>query len=667
MPCIAPTPHKVYNAVLLTKILRTIGVKKIIENLEGIMLIVSNKLKTVELREGEESLKGSEKVSKMEYRFPEEFVNKVREANDLVEIASEYMTLTRSGDRHRGLCPFHREDTPSFNISADKQLYHCFGCGVGGNVITFIMSIENLGFVDAVKLLADRAGMSLPQNGQEKGVSERYKISQRILEANVAAARYYAKCLSGSQKAIQYLSGRGLSSKIIRQFGLGYAPEDGDSLMGYLKKAGFSPAIIEKAGLISRSRRSGSVYDRFRDRIIFPIIDVRNRVIGFGGRSMGASKGPKYLNSPETPVFVKGSTLYGLNDAKRHIVNGEIIVVEGYMDVISLHQAGINNAVASLGTAFTPRQGEILKRYSSSIVIAYDTDAAGQAATLKGMDILEAVGCKVKILELPEGKDPDEYIQTHGRDSFKDLVAGALPLVDYKIAMLEKKYNLTDRHDRMEFLKEAALVLAKLDSELDRTEYIRMVADKAGTYEAALRKEIVRIAHAGRVRKRNISGKNRHNNNTQEYSYSVKAANIEAEKNLLILMLKEKKLSQHISERISAEDFTDRLHKKLYEMLQSARREDADIINAFDDQRDVNRVVAMMQESLPVALEDIDKMISDCIHTITIHKYKLRVSFLKGEIERLAGRGAARTEDEEKEYKGYCEEFMSIQRKLKGL
>ncbi len=605
----------------------------------------------------------------MKYRFPEEFVNRVREANDLAEIASEYMTLKKSGDRYLGLCPFHREDTPSFNISADKQLYHCFGCGAGGNVITFIMNIENLSFVDAVKMLADRCRMPIPEQGLQKGVSERYKTMGEVLKANVAAARYYAAALKTNKKAMQYLTGRGISEKIIRQFGLGYAPADGNSLTRHLAGSGFGLKILEKAGLVSPGK-SGGTYERFRDRVMFPIIDVRGRVIGFGGRMLGDGKGAKYLNSPETPLFHKGSTLYGLNWAKKHIVNGELIVVEGYMDVISLHQHGIKNAVASLGTAFTQRQGETLKRYCTNVIVAYDSDAAGRAAALRGMDILQGMGCSVRILQLPEGKDPDDYVRHHGKEGFEELVSRAMPLVDYKIALLEKRYDLNERGGRMEYLKEAAGILAKLESELERAEYIKMVAHKAEVYEATLREEVLRLAKKEGRRGRNISGKNRHNNKNREFGYSVKTANVEAEKTLLVLMLKDKKIRRRLAKSLKSEDFTDRLHSELFEILGreggAGEVKDADLVNAFDGQQDIDRVVTILQQGLPVSEEGIDKVISDCIHTITIYKIRKRSNFLKGEIERLALRGMERTGDEEEQYRGYCEEFMDIQRKLKG-
>lgn len=607
----------------------------------------------------------------MENRIPEDFINKVRENNDLVEVASEYMTLKRNGDRYTGLCPFHREDTPSFNISVDKQLYHCFGCGVGGNVINFIMGIENIDFLDAIKLLADRCGMSIPDRAAKKGLSDEYKLTRRILEANVTAARYYVKCLSQSKEAMDYLVGRGLDKTTIIRFGLGYAPDRWVSLTKYMQRKGFELALLEKAGLARRNKKGSGVYDRFRNRIIFPIIDIRKRLVGFGGRAIGDSEGPKYLNSPETPVFLKGSTLYGLNIAKNHIEDGQIIIVEGYMDVISLHREGISNVVASLGTAFTSKQAEILKRYSSSIIIAYDTDTAGQAATHKGMDILETAGCRVKILRLPEGKDPDEYIRSHGKQGFEQLVKDALPLTDYRLAVLEEKYDLSDRQDRIDFLKEAVSVLAKLESELELTEYIKTVVQKTGAYESTVRREILRVAGRGKAHKRNIHGKNRHNSNVGEYSYSVKAAYFEAEKNLLILMLKDFDLRNRIAQRLETNDFTDALHRRLFEMIRDVGADErvieADIINSFTEQHEVNRVVDMVQQDLPLVGDDMDKFVNDCIHTLYIHKYKLRSDFLKGEIERLTSRGKQRTQDQEEMYRGYCEEFVKVQRKLKGL
>jgi DNA primase len=606
----------------------------------------------------------------MKYRFPEEFINKVRESNDIVEVASEYMTLTKTGDRYRGLCPFHREDTPSFYISSDKQLYHCFGCGAGGNIFNFIMNIENLDFIDAVKLLADRSRIPLPQQDFERGLSEKYRLLEEILNINHIAASYFVNCLSKSRKAKQYLLQRGMDAKTVRQFGLGYAPDGWDNLLNHLKSKGLSQEMIIKSGLASERKTGSGIYDRFRNRIMFPIVDVRNKVIGFGGRILGDGNGPKYLNSPETPVFTKGNNLYGLNVAKNHIENGEIIVVEGYMDVISLHQKGIKNTVASLGTAFTPSQGQLLKRYSSNVVIAYDSDAAGQAATLKGMDILESAGCSVRIIEFPDGKDPDEYVQKYGKEAFQQLIRAALPLTDYKIKLLERKYDIKDRHQKLRFLQEVAVLLAGLDSELEIAEYVKSVSQRAEIYESALRKEILNIRNRDKGQNRNIFGKYRHNNSAGEYSYSIRPANIEAEKNILVMALKDKTYRSEIIARISSEDFTDEFHRNLFEIVKSKYidREllPADLVSGFNSQDEINRVVALIDEELPVSDEEKGKFIDDCINTIQIHRYRIKGKELKSEIDRLAAK-TNRTGEEEKILKEYWAEFVNIQRKLKGL
>lgn len=605
----------------------------------------------------------------MSYRLPEEFIDEVRGANDLVEIASEYMTLKRSGDRYSGLCPFHKEDTPSFNISAEKQLYHCFGCGAGGNVINFIMNIENLGFLDAVKLLADRCRMPLPLKGLQRGVNAKYKLTNEILKANVAAARYYAKALEKNKNVMQYLIDRGLTIKTIRHFGLGYAPADGYSLTKYLQGAGYGSQVLQKAGLISTGK-GGGTYERFRDRVMFPIIDIRGRVIGFGGRMLAEGKGAKYLNSPETPVFLKSNVLYGLNWARGHIADKELIVVEGYMDVISLYQHGIKNVVASLGTAFTKQQGIMLKRYSNSVIVAYDSDIAGKAAAQRGMDILEGLGCKVKILQLPGEKDPDDYVKIHGKEGFENIITEALPLVDYKISLLEKEYDLTDRDNKIEFLKKTAGVLASLKSELERAEYIKIVAHRADVYEADLRNEVLRLIKGEGGFKKNIYGKNRHNSKDRAYSPSVKAANTKAEKTLLLLILKKPQLRQRLITELKEEYFNDEVYKKLFKMLSEGKGkrgiEDADLVNAFERTQDINRVVALIREDISSLEEDTDKVINDCIHTIIIHKMRQRSNLLKGEIERLARKGMKRDTGEEEQYRGYCEEFVDIQRRLKG-
>jgi len=357
--------------------------------------------------------------------YPEQIIEEVRLRNDIVEVVSGYVKLEKKGRSYWGLCPFHNEKTPSFSVEPNKQFFYCFGCNKGGSVIHFIMNIENLEFVEALKFLADRAGIALPEteDPQEREKAEQRKV---ILEINRQAARFYFRSLAGKDglKAQNYLKKRGLLAKTIKQFGLGYAPAEWDGLTRELLKQHFPADLLIKSGLSIRAK-SGELVDRFRDRIMFPIFDIRGNIVGFGGRVLDGSM-PKYMNSPDTPVYNKSRELYGLNYA-RMSPSKRLLIVEGYMDVISLHQAGIDFAVASLGTALTRMQAWILKKYSEEVIIAYDSDSAGQAATMRGLDILEETGCNVKVLILPEGKDPDEYIRIHGPDKFKNLIDREYP------------------------------------------------------------------------------------------------------------------------------------------------------------------------------------------------------------------------------------------------
>jgi len=606
----------------------------------------------------------------MKYRLTEEFINRVRESNDLVEVASEYMGLTRNGDRYRGLCPFHKEDTPSFFVSADKQLYHCFGCGAGGNVFNFIMGIENLDFVDAVIFLADRVGLPVPEPNFQNGTDSRYKLIQKIYRVNLEAAKYFVDCLVKHKRPLDYLINRGMAMDTIRRFGLGYSPDGWDNLLRYLRSKGFSDDLIARSGLSIKRKEGSGYYDRFRNRIIFPIINVRDKVIGFGGRVLNDDETPKYLNSPETPIFIKRNNLFGLNIARKHIDKGEIIVVEGYMDVISLHQRGINNVVASLGTAFTPQQAEILKRYCKDVVIAYDADAAGQAATLKGLEILQSVGCNVRVLEIPEGKDPDEYVINHGRQEFERLIKNALSFVDYWIKLLKKKYNLKDRQQKLQFVKEAANLLANQSSEIEISEYIKFLSHSTGIYETALREEVMRIKKANMGYKRNIYGKNRYNNSAEEYKMPIKNACMEAEENVLALMLKDKATFMDLTNKIEQENFTDQFHRKLFGKIASVydkgEAKVVDMLNLFENQQEINRIVELTEKEFFLDNKEMDKFIKDCIDTIRVNNDRQKAEYLKEQISQISAK-AGRTQEEEKIYRKLCTEFVNIQRQLRGL
>jgi len=400
------------------------------------------------------------------FYYPDDLIEEIRLNNDLVEIVSEYVRLEKKGGGYFGLCPFHREKTPSFHVEPLKQFYYCFGCNNGGNVFHFIMNIENLDFLEALRFLAERAGINLPEPDDNK---EQYKSRLRkdIMEANKEAARFYYSCLSGDagREAQKYLYNRGLSNSIIKRFGLGYSPDEWDALSKHLLSKGYDETTLIEAGLCIKNK-NGKLYDRFRGRVMFPIFNIRGNVVAFGGRVLN-DKLPKYINSPETLVYSKGRELFGMHVAKQN-TEKKILVVEGYMDAISLHQAGFPYTVASLGTALTNMQGRILKKYADEIIISYDTDPAGKKATERGLDVLRRLGCRVKVLQVPEGKDPDEYIRKNGPEKFKILIDRGLSLLEYRIKQLKAEFPNDNMEGKLAFLNGAAEILAEQDNIVER-------------------------------------------------------------------------------------------------------------------------------------------------------------------------------------------------------
>ena len=362
--------------------------------------------------------------------IPEHIIEKVKEENDIVDVISDVVRLKRTGKNYSGLCPFHHEKTPSFSVSQDKQIFKCFGCGETGNVISFVMKNKSMTFPEAVGYLADRANITL--EFEDKKLSVIQKKKENIYKINRIMGRYYYSNLLKNKIAMEYFLRRGINENILRKFGLGYSLEGWQNSVNYLKKLGISENLMLETGFVVKSEK-GRIYDRFRNRVMFPVFDHNGKVIGFGGRVLDDSK-PKYLNSPETILFQKGTNLYGLNFAvKAGLPNKEIIIVEGYMDCISLHQCGITNSVASLGTALTEKQSRLLKRYVDKVIIAYDADVAGQMATLRGLDILREAGLEVAVLNIPMGKDPDEFIRANGKDAFLTLIKNSESLMDYKL------------------------------------------------------------------------------------------------------------------------------------------------------------------------------------------------------------------------------------------
>ncbi len=424
--------------------------------------------------------------------FPEDLIEEIRVNNDIVDVISEYVKLDKKGKNYFGKCPFHNEKTGSFSVEPVKQIFHCFGCGKGGNVIHFIMAIENLDFPEALRLLADRAKIQIPDNNDGIQDEEKAKLKKELLQINIEAARFFHNNLNNEKNRIpiKYLENRKIDKQTIIKFGIGYAEDKYDTLYKHLKSLGFSDSSIFKSGLVLTKEDTKKVFDRFRGRIMFPIFDIRGNVIAFGGRVLDSSQ-PKYMNSPETAVYQKGKHLYAMNFAKAACAK-KIILAEGYMDVISLHQSGIINAVAPLGTALTENQGKLLKKYSEEIVLSFDSDSAGQAAALRSLDLLNDIGCNVKVLSIPSGKDPDEFIKTYGVDEFRKLINNSKSLLDFKLDILDNKIDTSTNDGKVKFIDNAVLILDKIDNNVERELYVKKLSKEFGVSEQSIYSEMAK-------------------------------------------------------------------------------------------------------------------------------------------------------------------------------
>ena len=424
--------------------------------------------------------------------FPEAFLDELIARNPIEDVVSQYVNLKRSGSNLFGLCPFHGEKTPSFSVSPDKGIYYCFGCHKGGSVINFEMEIEGLSYPDAVRALAKRAGLEVPEDEQYQS---RYRQQERLWAMHKEAARFFHSRLYApiGANALQYATGRGMPKSILTKFGIGYAPDSWTDLVDYLRSKNYSDQELRDSGLVTVSQKNGNLFDRFRDRLMFPIIDVRGNVIGFGGRIMNSSdkSAAKYLNSPETLIFNKRKNLFALNLAKKSKL-GYLILVEGYMDAIALHQYGFDCAVASLGTALTEDGANLLSRYTEQVVLIYDGDEAGQNATQRAIPILERAGLQVKVLKMRDAKDPDEYLKKFGADRFRILLEESANRVEYQLNAILKKYDLRDDEQKVQYLQESAGLIGSLSSAVQREVYGGRVAEAAGISEDAMRLEVNR-------------------------------------------------------------------------------------------------------------------------------------------------------------------------------
>ena len=523
--------------------------------------------------------------------YPEELVEEIRSKNDIVDVISSYVRLQKKGSSYFGLCPFHNEKSPSFSVSRQKQMYYCFGCGAGGNVFTFLMEYENYSFVEALKYLADRAGVELPEPESSGEAKKRADTKAILLEINKAAAQYFYVQLLRPQggHALTYLKDRKLSDDTIKAFGLGYSNKYSDDLYKYLKSKGYKDDMISQAGLISIDEKYG-VHDKFWNRVMFPIMDVNSRVIGFGGRVMGDAK-PKYLNSPETIIFDKSRNLYGLNRARKSR-KPYFLLCEGYMDVISLHQAGFTNAVASLGTALTPGHAALIKRYVNEVYLTYDSDEAGTKAALRAGPILREVGITAKIIRMEPYKDPDEFIKNLGAEAFEERIQKARNGFMFSLEILERDYDMTSPEGRTDFMKEAARKLTEFDEEIERNNYIDAVA---GTYHVGsedLKKLVGRMAVQTGLAKPVERPRSTRSQNLDKEDGTRKSQKI-----LLTWMASDENVFAQIQKYIHPEDFPEGIYRTVAELLyaqhEQGKLNPAQIMNHFTDEEEHREVAAL--------------------------------------------------------------------------
>ena len=567
-------------------------------------------------------------------QISEEILEKIKSQNDIVDVISERVRLKKAGRNFTGLCPFHNEKTPSFSVSQEKQIYKCFGCGEAGNVISFVMKDKNLPFIEAVKYLANRANIPLKLGNGEQSQSNRKK--ELLYKVNVEAAKFFFSNLMNNQNAKEYFLNRGIKEETIKKFGLGYANDSWNSLMFYLRKKGINDGLLEEAGLISVNKEKGRKYDRFRNRVMFPVFDYQGKVIGFGGRVLDDSK-PKYLNSPETLVFQKGTNLYGLNFALKHNMSERyFVIVEGYMDLISLHQYGITNVVASLGTALTINQARLLKRYADKVVISYDADLAGQMATLRGLEILRTAGFDVRVLSIPQGKDPDEYVRSNGREAFLKLINNAEPLIDYRIKKAEEGIDFKNSQSVILYSKRIMDIISDLDP-IEKDVYIKKASENTGKKEQALY-DILKIKM-----KDNRENDFRNNKEEDRSKLYVEPGFLKAERTLLKMMLENEEYLQYIEERISENDFILLEHKEIFTVIILGKGENINNIESFIESRlsnakSIGELVKIKEENIFFA-DNIKVQIDDLINEIHSYKLKQRIDQLRKEQKELENQG----------------------------
>lgn len=550
--------------------------------------------------------------------LPQQFLDELRMANDITSVVSSYVNLKRSSRNMVGLCPFHSEKSPSFTVFSDTQSYYCFGCGAGGDVITFIKNIENLEYIEAVKFLAQRAGLRMPEDSINDAAA---RIKETTYKINKATAKFYYEQLISpvGKRGLDYFASRRLDPKTIKRFGLGYAPEGWTTLVDYLRSQGFSDRDMVTAGVAAMSQKNGRVYDYFRNRVMFPIIDLRGNVIAFGGRVLGDEK-PKYLNSPDTPVFKKTKNLFALNLAKSS-KDRRLVLAEGYMDVIALHQAGFDNTVASLGTALTSEQARMISNYADEVVVAYDSDGAGRKATQRAFAIFDELGIKVRVLSIPGAKDPDEFVKKYGAQRFKLLLDQSTSVTDYRLAEAAEKNDPSSPSGKASYLKDAAQVVADIASPVERDIYIRKLGEELSVSHEAIAEQVKSIL---KRRKRAEEKKDAGNlvmavnaglerTDPERMKFKKEAV---CEDNILFILYRNPDRLEYITSKISAESFVTSTNARIFSALCQIIREcsipDMTQLSQYLSSEDMSRVARLLASNRESG--EMDKLLDDCIN-----------------------------------------------------
>ena len=556
-------------------------------------------------------------------RYSEEIIEEVRQANDIIDVISQYIHLKRSGRNYFGLCPFHNEKSPSFSVSPDKQIFHCFGCGVGGNVFTFLMKIEGVNFIEALQMLAERAQIQLPTLSNNVD-SIKEELKEKIYQINEFTANYYHQklYLPESKIAQEYIKKRKLSNETLKSFRIGFSGKF-DELYKELIKQGFKEREILESGLVNKNEQ-GKFIDRYRNRLMFPICDARGKVIAFGGRVLDDSK-PKYINSPENVVYSKGRHLFGLNVAKKSDTK-KLLIVEGYMDVISLHQRGITNVVAPLGTALTQQQGWLLRKNTEQIILSFDSDGAGQTAINRSIEILQNMGCDIRVLQMEGAKDPDEYIIKYGNARFQALIDKALSIVEFKVKQLRKNLDLENTVDKIKFLNEIAKLIAKIDNSMEREVYIDKIARTYNVSKEAIYAEVNKLSYADNKGQKILEQAKAPKIHLKSVEKEVPEAIEKRENTILSIVLRgDLSIFQIIKQNILPEDFKSKLNKKIaqkvYEELEKGNSNINAIIDDLSEEEQSHITMIMAQDD---GIEDIEKAIDELMQAYQKQKLNER-------------------------------------------